>query len=373
VSNRWRQNLKKKVPKPSKGFLESVFTVLGKVLVSPFQFILSLLGIILAGAKILLSALTVMFTFLGAIVAMVTFVVVPVTKQVFNVDIQTDIPEQAVLHIKLSGKLSEGNSQGQFLPFLSPPPSTSLFSLIQSLEKAAIDPKIQGIWLEMNGPKLSLSQAQELRQAIKKVKQAGKPVLASAFTFGGDATGGGTLSYYVASVANHILINPLGIVGITGLSVEIPFVGTLLKDLGVQPEVLRHHEYKTAFENFERSTLSAAHQENLNHLLSDFMAQIIKDISISRNIERNQLKHIIDEAPWLDNEALQWGLIDQIGEFEDVQNWFATHLKHQKEKEQKIDTSSQLHLVSLKEYEAYEPQTSSEDLLTSEDSWLSVS
>ncbi|MCP4923690.1 MAG: signal peptide peptidase SppA [bacterium] len=372
--NRWRHDLKNRVSRPSKGFLESIFTVLGKVLVSPFQFILSLLGVILAGAKILVGALTVLFTFLGALVAMVTFVIVLVTKQVFNVDIQTTLPDQAVLHVKLSGKLSKTASQNSLIPFISSAPSASLFSLIQTLEKATFDPKIQGIWVELNGPKLSLSQTQELRQLIKKARAAGKPVLASAFTFGGDATGGGMLSYFLASAAEHIMVSPLGIVGITGLSVEMPFIGGLMNDLGIQPELLRHHEYKATFENFERTSFSKPHRENLDQLLTDFMGQIVKGISASRSLEEARVKHLIHEAPWLDKEALHWDLIDQIGEFEDVQNWFATRLKHQNNtQEGEQETPSQVSFVSPKVYEAYTPTSLEEDLSNSKDSWWSVS
>ncbi|MDH5409959.1 MAG: signal peptide peptidase SppA, partial [Alphaproteobacteria bacterium] len=152
---------------------------------------------------------------------------------------------------------------------------------------------------------------QELRAAIAELRGAGKP--ARIFTEDLGGLGGGSATYYLASAFDEIWVQPSGGVGLIGIAMEIPYAKGLLDKLEVEPRFGQRHEYKSSVESFTRYGMSDSARENLQTLLDSLYEQLVAGISESRGFDEAEVRQLIDNGPYLAQEALEKGLIDRIG------------------------------------------------------------
>ena len=144
-----------------------------------------------------------------------------------------------------------------------PPPTVT--DVVMALDAAAKDPRVAGILVRLAETEHGFAVAQELRDAVRRFRAAGKFAVAEADTFG-ELTSGNE-GYYIASAFDSIELQPGGLVGLTGIGVQVPLARELLASLGIRMEVLRRAEYKSAFESLTDSELSGPNREQLDALL----------------------------------------------------------------------------------------------------------
>ena len=225
------------------------------------------------------------------------------------------LPEAVVLSIDLDQKLVEQVNDAPVAGRLLGG-DLSLRDVVDALDRGAGDRRVKGALLRFGGDDLGMAQAQELRAAIARFRAAGKFTTAFAESFG--EFGPGNKSYYLASVCEQVWLQPVGMVGLTGFSAEMPFARKVLEQLRVVPEILHREEYKSAMETFTERTISGPHKEMLDSLLDDLTDQLVVGLSATRKLDPLAVRRLIDRGPLLGQEAREAGLIDRIGYWDEA-------------------------------------------------------
>lgn len=207
------------------------------------------------------------------------------------------------------------------IPVVDEPPPTPLAraltarrphlrEVIETLEHAAADPRITSLIARVDRPAASWAHAEELRSAVAAFRASGKRAIAHAQTFG--EARDGTLAYYVACAFDEIHLQPSGDVGLTGLAVEVPFAADALGKLGVEPELDRRHEYKTAANLLTERELTEPHRETVDRIVASHHEQLVAAIAEGRGIDADRAAAVIDQGPRLGGEARAEGLVDRL-------------------------------------------------------------
>ena len=181
---------------------------------------------------------------------------------------------------------------------------------VRAIDAAAHDPRIKGMVARLDEGDHGLAVAQELRDAVRRFRAAGKPAIAHADSFG--ELGPGNEGYYLATAFDEIDLQPVGLVGLTGLAAQVPYVKDLLDRLGVQMEVAKRKEFKSAFESLTDSRMSAANREQLGALLDDFTAQLVDGIAQGRRLPRDEAARLLGGGPYTTREAIDRKLVDHV-------------------------------------------------------------
>jgi protease-4 len=192
------------------------------------------------------------------------------------------------------------------------PDGPSLAALRYILERVSLDPRTRGaiLRLERFSP-AGWATACSVRDIITRFRQSGKRVVVYSDEFS-------TVSYYVASAADEILLPPGGGWNVYGLRVEAAFIKDALDAVGVQAEVLNVAPYKAAGDMFSRSDMSPEHREMLTWILDGQYDELINSIAESRTLSPDRVRELVDTAPKLSPEALEAGLVDGVCYFDEV-------------------------------------------------------
>lgn len=194
---------------------------------------------------------------------------------------------------------------------LGEPPTISILSTLRALEYAAEDPNVTALSLRLDGGSaLSLAQVDEIREALILFKEvSSKPIYAYS-------EGYSQSNYLLASVADSVMLHPLGAIEWQGVATSSPYYGDLLKGIGVDVEVFRPREcsYKSAVEPYTSSSMSSESREQSQTLVDNFWESIISQVAQSRNLRPVDLREaarteIIIEA----ERALQLRMVDAVG------------------------------------------------------------
>ncbi|MCL1947782.1 MAG: signal peptide peptidase SppA [Chitinivibrionia bacterium] len=174
------------------------------------------------------------------------------------------------------------------------------------------DDKTVAVLLRLDTPGGSVAPTQEIYQAIIKCAEK-KPVIVS---MGSAAASGG---YYIASGASKIFANGGTLTGSIGVIMEFSKYYELLNKIGVSIEVMTAGKLKDAGSPFRE--LSDEERKYFDDLLKDAHEQFIRDIAKGRNMDYDIVKPLAEGQIFTGNQALECGLIDTIGSFEDAKNY----------------------------------------------------
>lgn len=227
-----------------------------------------------------------------------------------------EVPENTVLVLDLSQGLIEERPDNP-LARASLGSALVLREAIEALEGAGRDERVKALVIRAGWGEPGLAQMQELRAAVVDFRAAGKPVVAFAETFG--EVGNGSLHYFLASAAGEIWMQPSGDLDITGFALEQPFLRPLLQDIGARAQVAQREEYKGAMSFLTEDALPAPQRQNLQRYLDSAIMQITTAIAEARNLEARAVRDLIDRAPYRGPQAVQIGLIDRLGYWDEVE------------------------------------------------------
>lgn len=179
----------------------------------------------------------------------------------------------------------------------------SLLGVLQSLEAAAVDPRLDGVVLRISGAPAGWSRLLSVRRAVERVREAGKPVAAWA-----ESLDAGSL--LVASAASRIWLPESGNVLLVGLRLDTFHLRGLLDRLDVAPEVVRIGSHKTAGERFTREAMSPEEREQLESLADDLFDELVERIAAGRGLSPAAVRERIDAGPYHARAAVEAGLVD---------------------------------------------------------------
>lgn len=170
-------------------------------------------------------------------------------------------------------------------------PTLQLRTVTRALKSAATDDRIAGVYVtgELTASAFGSGYAalKEVRNALAEVRAAGKPVVAYL-------TYATTKSYYLASTASELAIDPYGAILMPGLASEPMFFAGALEKYGVNVQVTRVGKYKSAVEPFIRRDMSPENREEVQKLLNDVWGGLVADVATSRNLTPAEVQATVD-------------------------------------------------------------------------------
>ncbi len=192
----------------------------------------------------------------------------------------------------------------------------TLRTVLDTLEKARRDPRIVGIYLDgsrsSDNSTAGFATLKEVRVALERFRAAGKTIVTYNL-------GWSERDYYLSSVANKIVLNPLGSMEVNGLSSEPLFLAGALEKYGVGVQIIRVGKFKSAVEPLILTKLSTENRQQTQKLLGDVWGEWRSDVGKSRNLSPAKLQAIADSGGILEaDQARTNGLVDEVGYFDEV-------------------------------------------------------
>src|SRR5258708_7092101 len=177
----------------------------------------------------------------------------------------------------------------------------TITDVLAGLKSARSDDRVKGLVVKVGGKTIGLGVVQELREAVKRFRESGKPTWAWAETFGEFSAG--NVPYYLATAFETIWLQPSGDVGLTGLAVERAFLRGTLDKLGVHLEVGARHEYKSAAEQLTELGFSGPAREATEQVAQSVTAQLTDAIGEHLSISPEEAGRLINGGPYLAEQA----------------------------------------------------------------------
>lgn len=208
-----------------------------------------------------------------------------------------------VAHFHLSGMLSESAIVDPFN--LAAGQVISLKTLVNRMEQASTDSEVKGVILTFDRMYLGFGQLEEIRESVDRLKAAGKKVYVHA-------EGMNTFEYGLLCAADHLSVAPQSSVWLTGIYAESLYVKELLDKIGVQADFMHIGDYKSAAEMLTHTEPSEPADENVNWLLDGLYGSLVDMIAQSRGKTAEQIRALVDDGPYLAEQALEMRLIDAV-------------------------------------------------------------
>lgn len=226
-------------------------------------------------------------------------------------DTETVVKKNSVMVLDLNGVLVE-RTQENPMDLLSQmfgdnTPTYGLDDILSSIKKAKENENIKGIYLQATSLATSYASLQEIRDALLDFKESGKFVIA----YGDSYTQG---LYYLASVADKVMLNPMGMIEWKGIASAPLFYKDLLKKVGIEMQVFKVGTYKSAVEPFISTEMSAANREQVNAFISSIWRQVTEGVSASRYLPVDTLNAYADRMLMFypAEESVKCGLADTL-------------------------------------------------------------
>ncbi len=189
-------------------------------------------------------------------------------------------------------------------------------TLVTKLDRALHDKRVAGVLLRVRSSGLGMAYAQELRLMIHALERAGKKVVCHLDS----ATG---TQWYACAAASRTLIDPAGVVRLTGPSIDVILLGGLLKRAGVRADFVRIGKYKSAPEQLTNQRMSEPAREQREALLSDVYGRFVTDLA--RDMERSpeRVRALVNEGPYLAEEAIAARMVAEAADEHDFDDALA--------------------------------------------------
>lgn len=238
----------------------------------------------------------------GIVFALVMVAIIGIALIVSSVG-KPNVPENSVLVLNVSGDLPDYNPPDPMAQVFGVEQAESFSSLLTQLRKAKVDTRVSAILLDIDFPGIGWGKADELREAIKDFKTSGKPVYAFMEL-------GMNKEYYIATAADKIYLPPAGDLYVNGFAAEAMFYRGSLDKLGIEPQFLKIGKYKNAPDQYTEKEMTEAQREVLNAVLDDYYNRVVNTIAETRKKSPEDVKAMIDNAPYNARQAKEQGLID---------------------------------------------------------------
>ena len=231
----------------------------------------------------------------------------------FLVGREPSVPSNATLVLRVGGTLAE-IAPADVIGYIRGVRTPTVRSIVDNLRKARVDSRVSAVLLKPTGFESPFwGKVQEIRDAVAEFKKSGKPVYAY-LEYGGDR------EYYLATAADRIFLMPSSSVDLTGIATYELFLRGTLDKFGAYPDLHHIGEYKTATNTFTEKTYTRAHKEMDEALNRDLYEQLVRGIADGRKKNETEIRRLFDEGPFLPEDALRAGLVDDVAYEDQVED-----------------------------------------------------
>lgn len=264
-------------------------------------------------------------------------------------DTQPTVSDGSVLRIELNGTVSERVTENPFAELMGNKAlaSQGLDDLLKAIKVAKTNDKIKGIYLEGGLLSADFASLEELRKALVDFKQSKKFVVAYADQY----TQG---SYYLASAADKVWLNPSGMLDWHGIASQPIFFTDLMKKVGVKMQVFKVGTFKSAVEPYILTEMSEPNRQQVQSFIGDIWQHFCQDVSASRKISTDSLNAFADRYVTFAeaNDYVRLKMVDEL-----------TYIDQVRTKLQKLSQQDKVNFISSAELAKLDvPASSSNDI-----------
>jgi protease-4 len=219
---------------------------------------------------------------------------------IYRIDMQGTVVEQAAEPNPFGAMM--GDMMGQNMA-----EEVGLDDLLNNIALAKNSDKVKGIYLKGGAFNIAPASAKALRDALLDFKQSGKFVIAYADSYT-------QTNYYIASVADKIYLNAVGLVAWDGLSAQKMYYTRLFEKLGIEMQILKVGTFKSAVEPYFRTSMSEADRTQVEQYLGGIWEELKEAVAQSRSISVEQLNQYADECMSLQpqHKYVDYGFVDTL-------------------------------------------------------------
>ena len=261
--------------------------------------------------------LNVLATVVGILVFLLLigfFGVMSIVGMVASTDATTKVKDNSVLVLKMDGSLEE-RAEDNIMTQLSGVvgQTIGLEETLNAIKKAKENDNVKGIYIEGGMFSGIPASTQELRDALVDFKKSGKWIVAYADQYSQS-------SYYLASVADKIWLNPQGMIDWHGLASQPYYLKDLLEKFGVKVQLAKVGAYKSAPETYTSDHMSEPNREQITAYITGIWDNMLNDVSASRKISKETLNTLADGMVMLDDQQayVKNKLVDKLLYSEEV-------------------------------------------------------
>ncbi len=251
------------------------------------------------------------------------FIALAILLNVFLLSLQPAKPKithKSVLQIVLQGGIVERAPSAPSYLTGGQEETIDLERLKEAIKHAQGDTHIQAIYLEAGALRAGWAQLKEIREALLAFKKAGKFIISYGTYYTQKA-------YYLASLADDIVLNPEGKFFFQGLSQTVFFYKSMLEKLEVEPQIFRVGKYKSAVEPFTCQEMSEASRHQSTVLLNALYDHFLDAVATTRKLTQASLRKMADAlAVVMPEDAYKAQLVSQVGYFSDAETLVKTRL-----------------------------------------------
>lgn len=222
---------------------------------------------------------------------------------------ETKVYNNSVLKLELSypiqERLDKDPSPFEMLSILEQN-KLGLDEILAQIKYAKADDRISGIYLNVSFLQAGYATTAEIRDALKDFKESGKWIYSYAEIYT-------QKSYYLASVADKVFINPVGFIEFKGINANVTFYKKALEKLGIKPEIIRHGKFKSAVEPFMLEKMSEENKEQIKKEIDAIWSELLSNVSAERGLSEAELNETANKQPFFNAEdAVANKLADKI-------------------------------------------------------------
>lgn len=251
---------------------------------------------------------------------------------------KVNVKNNSILHIQLKQTINERSAENPFegLEEYGFETTIGLNTILESIEKAAKDPNIIGIYLDLNDVNAGLSTIEEIRNALIQFKKSDKFIYAYSEFYSQKA-------FYLTSVSDSIFLNPSGLLELKGLSTQYTFFKNAFDKLEIKPEVIRVGTFKSAVEPYISDRMSDSNKLQVSIYLQSLFDHMMKNIAEQRKMNIDSVRAIAMQLKVRNaSEAVSYKLADALIYKDELLNKLA--------KASDQSTINDLNLISLDKY-----------------------
>lgn len=270
----------------------------------------------------------VIFSFAIAVIGFMSLV-----GMVASTEATKNVSKNSVLFLDLDGTMQEQTTES-LMDRINGTTSLALNETLSAIKKAKDNDKVKGIYIKAGNLNADMAQIEEIREALSDFKKSGKWILA----YGDNYT---QLSYYLASVANKIYMNPQGSVDWHGIGGQVMFMKDALAKIGVKMIPIKKGKFKGATEVFTEDRMSEPNRQQTERYINGWWETICSSVSKSRNVSVDSLNAYADrvialEAP---TNFLKYKLVDGL--------LYSDQIKDSVKKMLDLEKDDKLNLISV--------------------------